>query len=415
MSAFSYIIQVNILFVLLLGVHHFFLRYESNFQFNRYFLLFITVASFTFPFITIPLNNQSDIIIFPAISDISNLSGSISTAEASEKANGYIFGKIASIVYAIISTILLLLFSIKLFKLIKNVREIKSNSIFNYRFGIYITTAKTASFTFFTDSIIPSTMMEKKGAELIIKHERTHAYQWHTLDVMVAEVVSCLLFINPLKKKYKEYIIQNHEYIADAEALKEDKDSKYSDLLIEQTLFPAHLQIVSFFARPSILNRLIMMKNRKKRISKSIFASLIAIIILVVYACDVQDEPEIKIAPEIVKVVGEQFTDQHVFTIVENQAEPQGGLQEFYEGISQHLEGKYPQEAQKRGIEGIVYLQFIIEKDGSLSNIIPVKGIGGGCDQLAVEALKKSRKWIPGKQAGATVRSQRVIPIRFVL
>lgn len=111
---------------------------------------------------------------------------------------------------------------------------------------------------------------------------------------------------------------------------------------------------------------------------------------------------------------GEEEVDK-VFTIVEQQAEPQGGIQAFYDYVGKQLSDKYPRQAQRMGIEGVVYVQFVIERDGSLTDVTAVKGIGGGCDEVAVEVVKNAPKWTPGKQRGRAVRSQRVIPIRFVL
>jgi len=111
---------------------------------------------------------------------------------------------------------------------------------------------------------------------------------------------------------------------------------------------------------------------------------------------------------------GEEEVDQ-IFTIVEQQAEPKGGIQAFYDYVGKQLQDKYPRQAQRMGIEGVVYVQFVIEKDGSLTDVKAVKGIGGGCDEVAEEVVKNAPAWNPGKQRGRAVRSQRVIPIRFVL
>lgn len=111
---------------------------------------------------------------------------------------------------------------------------------------------------------------------------------------------------------------------------------------------------------------------------------------------------------------GEEEVDQ-IFTIVEQQAEPKGGIQAFYDYVGKQLQDKYPRQAQRMGIEGVVFVQFVIEKDGSLTDVVSVKGIGGGCDEVAVEVVKNAPAWTPGKQRGRAVRSQRVIPIRFVL
>lgn len=97
------------------------------------------------------------------------------------------------------------------------------------------------------------------------------------------------------------------------------------------------------------------------------------------------------------------------------QAEPIGGIQAFYDYISLELENKYPKQAQRFGIEGIVYVQCDIEIDGSVKNVSVIKGIGGGCDEVASEVVKNSPKWHPAKENGEVVRSQRVIPIRFLL
>ncbi len=109
---------------------------------------------------------------------------------------------------------------------------------------------------------------------------------------------------------------------------------------------------------------------------------------------------------------GEEEVDQ-IFTIVEQQAEPKGGIQAFYDFVQKNLE--YPRQASRMGIEGVVYVQFVIEKDGSLTDVKAVKGIGGGTDEEAVRVVKSAPQWNPGKQRGRAVRSQRVIPIRFTL
>lgn len=97
------------------------------------------------------------------------------------------------------------------------------------------------------------------------------------------------------------------------------------------------------------------------------------------------------------------------------QAEPINGIQAFYDYIVEKQATKYPVEAQRMGVEGVVYVQMDIEKDGSVTNVLAVKGIGAGCDEIAVELVKNGPKWKAAKQDGEAVRSRRVIPLRFVL
>jgi TonB family protein len=100
-----------------------------------------------------------------------------------------------------------------------------------------------------------------------------------------------------------------------------------------------------------------------------------------------------------------------IFTIVEQSAEFPGGIKNFYEYLMQEL--KYPETAWKMGIQGRVFVQFIVEKDGSLSDIHVVKGIGAGCDEEAVRVLTNSPNWNPGRQRGKPIRQKMIQNILF--
>ncbi|MBQ2386318.1 MAG: energy transducer TonB [Bacteroidales bacterium] len=105
--------------------------------------------------------------------------------------------------------------------------------------------------------------------------------------------------------------------------------------------------------------------------------------------------------------------DDEVFVVVEEQAEFPGGMEAMYAYIVKNL--KYPEAAKEKGIEGRVFVSFIIEKDGSISNVKILRGIGGGCEEAAVEMIKNMPKWKPGTQRGKPVRVQFNLPIKFEL
>lgn len=102
-----------------------------------------------------------------------------------------------------------------------------------------------------------------------------------------------------------------------------------------------------------------------------------------------------------------------VFRIVEEQPAPIGGYSAFYEYISKKL--KYPAQARRMGIEGKVFVEFIVDKDGSITDVTLMKGIGGGCDEEAIRIIKASPKWKPGKQRGQPVKVKMTVPIVFKL
>ena len=90
-----------------------------------------------------------------------------------------------------------------------------------------------------------------------------------------------------------------------------------------------------------------------------------------------------------------------------------GGEKAFARYLSRNL--KYPYMAVESNITGRVWVSFIIEKNGSLSDVKVVRGIGGGCDEEAVRVLKKAPAWAPGMQNGRAVRVAYTMPIHFQL
>ncbi len=104
---------------------------------------------------------------------------------------------------------------------------------------------------------------------------------------------------------------------------------------------------------------------------------------------------------------------EQVFTIVEQNAVYPGGMDAFYKYVSKEL--NYPKTAKRMGIQGRVFVQFVVDKTGKLTDVKTVKGIGGGCDEEAERVLRESVRWAPAKQRGKTVKVRMNIPIVFKL
>lgn len=108
----------------------------------------------------------------------------------------------------------------------------------------------------------------------------------------------------------------------------------------------------------------------------------------------------------------EEEVDQ-IFLVVEEQASFPGGMGEWNSYLRKNL--KYPRQATRMGIEGAVFLSFVVDKGGNISDIQVIRGIGGGCDEEAIRVLKNSPKWAPGKQRGRAVKSRMQLRIVFRL
>jgi protein TonB len=109
----------------------------------------------------------------------------------------------------------------------------------------------------------------------------------------------------------------------------------------------------------------------------------------------------------------EEEVIEEVFVIVEKEPMPEGGFEAFYTYLAKEL--KYPASAIRMGISGSVYIQFIIEKDGRITQASVVKGIGAGCDEEAIRVVQNGPPWTPGKQRGVPVRVKKIIPVKFVI
>ncbi|WP_166664877.1 energy transducer TonB [Pedobacter metabolipauper] len=107
--------------------------------------------------------------------------------------------------------------------------------------------------------------------------------------------------------------------------------------------------------------------------------------------------------------------DNSIHEITDIQAYPEfeGGPKAWSKFILKNL--RYPYMAQEQGIQGKVFISFVVEKDGSVSNVTITRGIGAGCDEEAARVIKKSPKWKPGKQNNQNVRVRFNMPLSFNL
>ena len=102
-----------------------------------------------------------------------------------------------------------------------------------------------------------------------------------------------------------------------------------------------------------------------------------------------------------------------VYIVVEQMPEFPGGDKGFYQYITDNI--KYPVEAREKGIQGRVFVNFIVEPNGSVSDIRVLRGIGGGCDEEAVRVMESMPKFKPGMQNGEAVRVSYTVPVNFKL
>lgn len=131
------------------------------------------------------------------------------------------------------------------------------------------------------------------------------------------------------------------------------------------------------------------------------------------------DQPPVVIDPIVIvipqgtiEVPKEVPPIDSIFIVSENPPMPVGGYANFYDILNKNM--KYPRLAQQRHLEGKVFVQFVVGKNGELTDMQVIKGIGGGCDEEAMRVIKLT-KWNPGKQRGVPVRVRMTQPISYQL
>jgi len=129
---------------------------------------------------------------------------------------------------------------------------------------------------------------------------------------------------------------------------------------------------------------------------------------------DAETDDEEEIEEQIIEDDDEgEDKEEEIFVFVEDQPGYPGGDEARLKYLRDNI--KYPEMAKESGIQGTVYVTFVVEKDGRISNVKILRGIGGGCDEEAMRVIKGMPKWKPGKQRGRPVRAQFNMPIRFIL
>ena len=284
------------------------------------------------------------------------------------------------------------------------------------------------SFSFFRWIFIPQASGSEAGIDDILVHEATHARQWHSLDILLGEAVCILCWFNSFAWGLKREIGINHEYLADEEVVRAGFNKKAYQYHLIGVKHP-QLAIANLYNHFSVLplKRRIKMLNKKRTrsVGKVKYLALLPLAagLLLVNNIDamarvVNEKVVAIIQPKPVETVAAPVAvtpddESQVFTVVEEMPKFPGGQGALLEFLAKNIQ--YPAEAKQNGTQGRVQICFIVEKDGSLSNVEVLRGIDPALDAEAVRVIKAMPKWEPGKQRGQVVRVKYTVPVTFRL
>ncbi|MDM1406308.1 M56 family metallopeptidase [Myroides sp. DF42-4-2] len=401
-----YLIQTTVLLFMTLGIYKLFLEQTKIHEFKRYYLLAALVLALILPLVKIPstspltianskLQELNEIIISPTTS---------STADA---------------VYSYItpSTVLLLLYSlgvlimlIRFFKSIQQYKKLEQRGSLVYdrgqRFVLvdHIDTAFTFRDTIYLPLYIPIDWTNK-----IILHEYNHVKQHHSRDILFIEILKIVFWFQPLLYWYQQHIALNHEFLAD-DTLNTSKEETqaYLQLLLTQTYQNNEQPMSSSFNFNLTKKRFIMLTKVNKPLHNTLAVLGTFAFICILGATTVFAQERKKENTETTRVGKENQSSNsdEVYIAVTKPATYPGGMEEFNKDFIANFKLPETELTTAR-----VILMFVVEKDGSLNEVKIVKDPGYGIGEAAIEALSKTKKWIPAQYHEKVVRSQFTLPI----
>lgn len=459
MSWWHYLLLVNFYLVLFFVFYALLLSKETFFHLNRVYLVAASLLSFLIPLIQsswikgLFITQQVQSTIY---------SQKVVLSRFKPVEHFLTLGNVLTIIYVTVS---LVLFTRLLWQLIILKKAIEKPQ-------------PSAAYSFFK-KISLGNNLPNQG--IIAEHEQVHASQWHSVDVMIIEVVMIINWFNPVVYLYRFSIKYIHEFIADRQVLQAGTDkADYALLLLSQTFDTPASGLVSNFYSSSLLRQRILMlqKDKSKRIALAKYglSAPLFMLMLVFSSATVNNSKAVKVidskakkiamlpadSPHLLKDINSnianktvdnlpyaEFTSaepivvedivlqrdespdlfairknvddintnstngQVIFKPIEVQPQFPGGIEKFYEIVKNNI--RYPDQMRESSIEGKAFVEFVVEKDGSVTNFKTIRDPGYGSEEEAQRVMALLPKWTPGIQNGRPVSVKFVMPITFKL
>lgn len=436
-SILPYFLKVNLALAILYICYRLLFRNDTFFRLRRAVLLSVYLIAFLYPLLDISIwlstrESVTEIVnYYSTILPLKTVVAADDTPLSTEADWLTIAESYMLLIYLAGITLLFLRCIIELFTVIR-LRFRSPKQLINGT-TIYVLPSQKEPYSFFgwifasPESHTPPTLEE------ILVHEKTHVRQLHSIDVVLGEIVCILCWINPFAWLLKKEISSNHEYLADEQVMLagyNKKEYQYHLIGLEHPEMAIAKLYNNFSVLP--LKKRITMLNKKRtgRVGKVKYLTLLPLAagLLLLNNIDAMarivsrqttvpvpaEKTMIAPAPEAVSVEVATLLppdDDKVYEVVDVMPEFPGGETELLKYMARNV--KYPAESIKNKEEGSLSLSFIINKDGSLSDIKVVKSLTPLLDAEAVRVVKNMPKWTPGKVKGKVVRVAYTTPITY--
>jgi TonB family protein len=432
-----YLWEGSICLALTVGFYKVFFEKLTFFEWNRFMLLILLTASVLVPLFTIDV--APSMVVLPEVQLPVFWVGGQIEPESMVNSSNFSWQKVLFFCY-----IVGLVFAASKFvwEILRLWIQLKSATLQVYNGNKLAIHSRFEPASFFGYIMLPSFDQTDDDHQLILQHESVHCTQRHTLDLLLVQLLKVFFWFNPFIFMYERMIREVHEFQADHFITRFHSTIAYSKLLLRLVTKSNSNHLLHSFNQFQTKKRIMMMtQTNTNPIQKARFILTLPLIglFLAVFSCKsskvtTADFPENLVIPmtaestgdttnvtilrekngkKVLVVTATEPTGEEVFEITEIQPKPAGGMEGWMNYLVESI--KYPEEAKERGIEGTVVMAFIVNSDGTISDIETLRGIGGGCDQEAMRVIQNAPKWTPGQLGGKAVRVRMRLPLQFKL
>lgn len=425
----AYLLKVNVGIVLFYAFYRLFFYKDTFFQLRRALLLSLFSIAYLYPLFSIPEWVKGQGPITEAVVLYANALPEITGITTQDEAKpGWFDKKSQTLWYGYIGIALFLMirFFIQLTSIL-HLAFFRCKKIELQGIPVYVPDEPAGPFSFFNLIFIHRESLASKEMEEVMAHEQTHVRQFHSVDVVISELLSIICWINPFVWLLKHEVRHNLEYLADNTVIQAGYDCKsYQYHLLDFVHRQGQNNLYNNFNVLHLKNRINMMNmKRSKNIRKTKYLFFIPLAgILMLFSnieatarmthsfaekmTGISSEEKIDIQSKITPI-----EDDSVFIVVDKTAVFPGGEAAMYQFINKNL--KYPLEAMKKGIKGRVTCSFTVNKEGKVSGVKVIKGVDTNLDAEAVRVISEMPNWTPAEKDGKKVGVNLLVPIVFRL
>ena len=422
-----YLLQVNVGLILFYALYKLVCTRDTFFRSRRFILIVSLVLPFILPFIDVRewLESRDRMIMLTHFDYSAVLPEIVVGSEAVETGNRvFVLSEWIGYLYLAGVVVLLVRLAVQAFSLYRLIVRMPEKEINGVR--VKCLNDPSGPFSFFGWIFLNPATVKEDELDEILTHEMAHVKQHHSVDILLAEMVSICCWMNPFAWLLKREVRLNLEFLADRKVMEAGFATKSYQYHLLGLAYNHKYGLSNNFNFSHLKQRIIMMNKKKSNAAGHIKYALFvlpafALLVAGNISCsqdasqteDAKEEVVAPVSPEAKEAPADSTAKEEVFMVAEQMPEFPGGMKELLKFLQDNL--KYPENAMKNNVQGRVIVQFVVEKDGTPTEFKVLRSVDPDLDAEALRVLQTMPKWKPGMQRGEVVRVKYTVPVSFKL